>query len=622
MTFYFSQHKKIYMTMLCLVAILVFLISCKTNPDNISVVDSIKAIYESADKEVAYSLDSAIVLLDSGINKSINIKHDSLIIAGMFLKANCVANQGNRNYADSVYKELIYGNKYFIDSLSLNKIKLRYAHLNYLMGNQTTSLELCNEVIPFFERNNSINDLIQSNINISKVYTRQNDFSKAMDALMKALALAEKSDNKNKMALIYGSMGNMYFRENEYDKSLDCFKKSLEYHTLLNNVENIAVCYQSMGTISIQQEEYKNAEEYLEQAGKMFSDAGNSKYIHVLNSLGVLYKRKGDYDRAIETYNKIVELNEEINNSYFNLSVYNNISQIYYDQGKFDKAEYYLEKSYVATIDAGETDFREYYENMMRLNEGKGNWKGAYKWARKFHTHSDSIFNIQKYKETENLRSKYETEKKDLQLEKMKVEKEKDKATILKNRIQLSSISALLMLTFLFGVVYYRQNQLKIQSYKDLVKKNEELINANTQKRQQVLTGEISKPAIPNGTSSDKINISEELVYSIKQKLNELINKKFYTNPELTLNETARELDTNTSYLSQIINDGFDSNFPTFINQLRVEEAQKLLKDSAFDKLTIEGIGKHSGFKSKSAFNTAFKKLTGVTPSFYKNNSK
>ena len=600
----------------------IFLFSCETKTDFISETESINEIYTCADNKVAYSLDSAIMLLDSGLQKAAEIKHDSLLVAGLFLKANCKAKQGNHNYADSVYRVLIYSDAYKVDSLMLNKLKLRYAHLSYLMGNQEVSLNLCKEVIPFFERTNSIDDLIQSNINISKVYTRLNDFSGAMDAIIKALELAEKNDDKNKMALIYGSMGNMYFRGNEYDKSLDCFMKSLEYHTLLNNVENIAVCYQSMGTISILKEEHKKAEEYLLQAGKMFSDAGNWKYLHVINSLGVLYKRQGNYDKAVDAYNKLLEVSEEINNSYFRLAAYNNISQIYYDQGKFDKAEYYLEKSYGATIEAGETDFREYYENKMRLNEAKENWKGAYRWARKFHVHADSIFNIQKFKETENLRAEYETEKKDLQLQKMMLENEKDKTTIQKNRIRLISISALLFLTFVFGLFYYRQNRLKLQSYKELVKKNEELISANTQKRQQVLMGDSMNPIDSNIISSEKANISEELVQAIKHKLNDLINTKFYINPELTLNETARMLDTNTSYLSQIINESFDCNFPSFLNQLRVEEAQRLLKDPAFDNLSIEGIGKQSGFKSKSVFNAAFKKLTGVTPSFYKNNSK
>ncbi len=238
---------------------IIFLFSCEIKTDFISETENINEIYTCADNKVAYSLDSAIMLLDSGLQKAAEIKHDSLLVAGLFLKANCKAKQGNHNYADSVYRILIYSDAYKVDSLMFNKLKLRYAHLSYLMGNQEVSLNLCKEVIPFFERINSIDDLIQSNINISKVYTRLNDFSGAMDAIIKALELAEKNDDKNKMALIYGSMGNMYFRENEYDKSLDCFMKSLEYHTLLNNVENIAVCYQSMGTISILKEEHKKA---------------------------------------------------------------------------------------------------------------------------------------------------------------------------------------------------------------------------------------------------------------------------------------------------------------------------------------------------------------------------
>ena len=56
----------------------------------------------------------------------------------------------------------------------------------------------------------------------------------------------------------------------------------------------------------------------------------------------------------------------------------------------------------------------------------------------------------------------------------------------------------------------------------------------------------------------------------------------------------------------------------SYINHFRINSAKELLKNAEYEHYTIEAIGGMSGFKSKSAFNSAFKKITGYTPSEYK----
>lgn len=622
MNLIFRPIAKKYSKLLFLLVLCVFIVSCKTGSDHSLQIESINEIYDEAEKQTVFNSDSAALLLDKGINWSIQIQDDSLTVAGLFRKANVREKQGLSQEADSLYSLLISGNKYNVDSASVNKIKLHYVHFLQLNGKQKKAYDLCTEALLFFKQKNNEKTVVLGNIYLSDLYTQDNEFTKAMGALTEALKIAERIDDKKSLALIFGSIGKLYFRQQDYKKCLDSFNKVLAYNTQLNDIENMAVANQNIGTILLIQEQYEKAEKYLLAADSVLSNAGlGAKQVHVLNSLGALYERQQKYDEAIKTYNEVLELNKKLNNPYVQSNVYTNIGNVYYDRKNWNKTEYYYAKYYNSLIESGETDFRVYYENMMFLNDERKNWKEAYFWARKFHSHSDSIFNIQKYKETENLHSLYETEKKDLQLEKMKAVNEKDKATILKDRIRFTSIILLLLLTITFGLVYNKQNRLKLQSYKELVKKNEELTALNNQKRQQLLLDDRSKNLSQNKNGSDKTTIAEELVRGIKLKLNEQINNKFYTKPELTLSETASLLGTNTSYLSQIINDSFACNFSTFINQLRVEEAQRLLKDSKFNNLSIEGIGKQAGFKSKSVFNSAFKKITGVTPSAYKESS-
>lgn len=91
--------------------------------------------------------------------------------------------------------------------------------------------------------------------------------------------------------------------------------------------------------------------------------------------------------------------------------------------------------------------------------------------------------------------------------------------------------------------------------------------------------------------------------------------EKVYLNPNLTLSDLARRLKTNSSILSAAINQNFEKNFNDFVNEYRVSEFNILIKDSKYAHLTMTAIAYDCGFNSKSTFNRAYKKITGLSPS-------
>lgn len=99
-----------------------------------------------------------------------------------------------------------------------------------------------------------------------------------------------------------------------------------------------------------------------------------------------------------------------------------------------------------------------------------------------------------------------------------------------------------------------------------------------------------------------------------------LEKKKIYKNENLSLIAVAEQLDISSNYLSQLINSLCGFNFPELINRYRVEEAKEALIHPNFATYTVEGIGYESGFNSKSAFYSAFKKQTGSTPVEFREN--
>lgn len=103
------------------------------------------------------------------------------------------------------------------------------------------------------------------------------------------------------------------------------------------------------------------------------------------------------------------------------------------------------------------------------------------------------------------------------------------------------------------------------------------------------------------------------------KKLERLMHfKKIYRNPCLSLSSTAEALGISACYLSSMVNNLMNKSFIDFINEYRISDVKQHLHSDAFDHYTIVSVGLEAGFNSKSAFYSAFKKHTGITPMEYK----
>lgn len=95
-------------------------------------------------------------------------------------------------------------------------------------------------------------------------------------------------------------------------------------------------------------------------------------------------------------------------------------------------------------------------------------------------------------------------------------------------------------------------------------------------------------------------------------------SKKPYRNSDISLAKLSSKTGIPQYLLSRIINGHLGQNFFDFINEYRVKEVCKRLSQPDQHRYTILSLAMDAGFNSKSSFNTAFRKSTGLTPSEYK----
>ena len=121
---------------------------------------------------------------------------------------------------------------------------------------------------------------------------------------------------------------------------------------------------------------------------------------------------------------------------------------------------------------------------------------------------------------------------------------------------------------------------------------------------------------LPNSSSGKTDKVTDDELAHWRSQIEKLMaDEKPWLDPELSLPDLAQRLQTNASVLSAVVNRAFGKNFNDFVNEYRVEAVKRLLEDPAASHLSLLGIGLECGFNSKSTFNRAFRKVTGVAPS-------
>jgi len=106
--------------------------------------------------------------------------------------------------------------------------------------------------------------------------------------------------------------------------------------------------------------------------------------------------------------------------------------------------------------------------------------------------------------------------------------------------------------------------------------------------------------------------------FELVDKINAYLKKEDpYLNPEFTINELAASLKVPVHHVSYCLNTLMNVKFTSLRTQLRIQYAAKLLDSGQADELSMDGIGKKSGFSTRSNFYNAFKTETGMTPSEY-----
>lgn len=139
-----------------------------------------------------------------------------------------------------------------------------------------------------------------------------------------------------------------------------------------------------------------------------------------------------------------------------------------------------------------------------------------------------------------------------------------------------------------------------------------------SQKRFKELIDQIDNKKIEPKKETATPLLNDNLSTVLKHRILKFEENKLYRNSEINIINLAKDLKTNTTYLSKFINAEYNCNFSQYLNELRINDAIHTLKnDEKLRNYTIKAIAETFGYNNAESFSKAFLNKTGIYPSFY-----
>ncbi|MHB2150955.1 helix-turn-helix domain-containing protein [Calditrichota bacterium LG25] len=408
-------------------------------------------------------------------------------------------------------------------------------------------------------------DYLRAMNNIAVVYARMDHYRESNNQYRQLIPLAIQSADQRRLMIIYLNMANNFLFLNLPDSAALYYAKALPL-TQQGSFYRAALEV-NLARLHVQLKNYALAQELAWRSASYADSVGNVEmYLECLANIVNSYIGKKQWQKAERLAHQIEAIAQERQLRLQLKDAYLTLAQIYREMGEYARALDYFQK----------------YDVLK-----------------------DSLYNESISQQINELKIKYDTEKKEKELAfKEAIIKRKDREN------QFLTLGALVMLILLSAIIILYIK--KRMAYNLLVQKGLQWSDCGLTIRSKIAVNGAARQTI----SSEK---EREIVRRIEE---DFIGNKWFRESNLTIEKLSTRLGIHSRYLSQIIHEIYGMNFPQFLNNLRVQEAIRLFQEKDSQHYSIEGIGKQVGFQSKSTFHTAFKKITGVTPSYFRDGIK
>jgi len=289
---------------------------------------------------------------------------------------------------------------------------------------------------------------------IGNVYSSMSNFEKSLESYFQSLKIKEELKDKRGIAITLNNIGNIHSDIGNNDKALEYYQKSLKIQEEINNRSGIAFSLLTIGQIYSRNKDYEKALEYCNRALLIRKEIGDKKGIaSLLGAIGNIYFYKDKMETALAHYLEAVKLQTEIEDKNGLASSYKDLGDVFFNLKNIDKALKYYQKSINYSQEINSPELLQYsYKSVSNAYYEKGNYKKAFDFFKLYATLNDSFFHDDLTNKIAEMQIKYETEKKEKEIEILTKEQEKQ----IQFRNFLIFISGLIFIVAILLLYLYR----------------------------------------------------------------------------------------------------------------------------------------------------------------------
>jgi len=288
----------------------------------------------------------------------------------------------------------------------------------YYQAAYDQSIARYKESLDLYGELNDTLEIAKAYYNLAMTYNNKADWENTTKNALEALRIFDMLRDYNGRGRVYNLMGISASRNEEHSKAAAHFKSYLHSAILSRDTLEIATAYNNLGSTYTALDEPDTALNYLYGAIEMYEAAGSRRNLAgTYDNIAMLLEKQGELDEAIINYEKAIELAVTENNKYREAGAAYNLGRLYRKKNNNRKALELVERSLKLARGIGDNyQLAHSLEQMAYINSDLGQSGKAYDYLLEANVYRDSIFNVELAKSNEELKTKYETEKKEQEI--------------------------------------------------------------------------------------------------------------------------------------------------------------------------------------------------------------
>lgn len=342
--------------------------------------------------------------------------------------------------------------------------------LHFKKGAYQQALSAAEKALVIATEANSIQSLAQATDNIGIIKGINGLHTEAIEYFLQALKYFEKTGDQSKAGIALMHVGHTFELAGNYTKALEYLNRSLEISRQTGNSYNEGWALVNIGVVHSRLNQPETALSFYKRSLEIAEQINDLRLILTnLDNIGGKYSLKKDFDSANIYLQKAYRLSEAAGVNSRSVYIAGNLAENYLYMGRFDSARIFGEKQLELALHSGLiSEQKVAYYVLAQIYDSLHDYTNANKALRNYIAVNDTIFSREKSMQIEELREKFEAEKKEQTIATL----EKEKKT---ERFRRNTLAGIALLVLISGSLLYNNQRMKTRRNKEILEKEKQI---------------------------------------------------------------------------------------------------------------------------------------------------